>query len=89
MIVIILLQSSFLIYEGISGSVVSYTVHFLSILSLTFPIDCMDDVCEYMVEVPPTVCQTARDHDVSMIDISVSAANRLGSGPLGEFDPIG
>ena len=84
-----MMQNSFSIYEGITGSVVKYTVHFSYAINTTIPVSCTDAVCEYMVEVLPTVCQITSDHDVSKIDVSVSAANRLGSGKPSESDPIG
>ena len=84
-----MMQNSFSIYEGITGSVVNYIVHFSSTINMTIPVSCTDAVCWYMVEVPPTVCQITSDHDVSKIDVSVSAANRLGSGQPSEFNPIG
>ena len=84
-----MMQNSFSIYEGITGSVVHYTVHFSSAINMTIPVSCTDAVCEYMVEVPPTVCQMTSDHDVSKVDVSVSTANRLGSGKPSVFDPIG
>ena len=71
--------------EGISGSVVNYTIHFSSAINLTISASCTDDVCEYMVNVPPTVCQTSSD--VSMV--SISAANKLGSGQPSELVPVG
>ena len=84
-----MMQNSFSIYEGITGSVVDYIINFSSAISMTIPVSCTDAECEYMVEVPPTVCQMTGDHDVSKIDVSVSAANRLGSGKPSKFDPIG
>ena len=77
---------SFLISEGISGSVVNFTIHFLPIANLTISASCTDDVCEYMVEVPPTVCQSSSD--ISTM-VSVSAANRLGSGQPSELVLVG
>ena len=68
-----MMQNSFSIFEGITGSVVNYTVHFSSAINMTIPVSCTDAVCEYKVEVPPTVCQTAGDHDVSKVNISVNS----------------
>ena len=56
---------------------------------MTIPVSCTDAVCENMVDVPPTVCQTAGDHDINKVDVSIAAANRLESGKPLEFDPIG
>ena len=39
----------------------NYTIHFLPIANLTISASCTDNVCEYMVEVPPTVCQSSSD----------------------------
>ena len=37
---------------------------------MTIPVRCTEAVCEYMVEVPPTVYQTAGDHDVNKVDVN-------------------
>ena len=64
----------------------NYTIHFLSIAILTIPATCTEDVCEYMVEVPTTVCQSSSDISPMVI---VSATNRLGSGQPSELVPVG
>ena len=78
------MQDPFLIYEGISGSIVSFIIRNSS--GATFPItaDCMDSVCENMVPVGrDSVCQSASGA------ISVSAVNRLGQGPASQPITVG
>ena len=79
-------QDPFSIYEGLSGSIVSYTIQNSSGIIKTIPAtDCADSVCKYMDEVrPPLVCQTSSG-DTS---VNVSAANRLGPGPASQPIPV-
>ena len=82
------MQDSFVIYEGISGSIMNYTIHFSSgTNSSTISANCTDDGCESMVEVRPrTVCQPSSSRDGT---VSVSAVNRLGPGPLSQPVTLG
>ena len=54
---------------------VNYTAHYSLGANKTVPASFIDDVCDCMFQVPPTVCPPS--NDVSMVN--VSAANRLGS----------
>ena len=62
----------------------NYTIHFSSGANKTRTANCTDSVCEYTVEVPSTECQSTSDAMVS-----VSAANRLGSGQSSEPISVG
>ena len=55
------MQDPFSVHEGISGSIVSYTIQNSSGTSKIIPAaDCVDSVCRYMDEVrPPFVCQSS------------------------------
>jgi hypothetical protein len=76
-------QDPFSIYEGISGSVVSYTVRNSSGTIKTTPVDCIDNACGYTDEILPSlVCQSSSGD--STVSVMVSATNRLGSGPASQ-----
>ena len=79
-------QDSFSIYEGISGSIVSFTIRSSSGTSKTIPAtDCVDS-CRYSYEArPPFVCQSSSGDST----VNVSAANRLGPGPSSQPIPVG
>ena len=79
-------QDLFSIFEGISGSIESFTIQNSSGTIKTIPAaNCVDSVCRYMDEVrPPLVCQTSSG-DTS---VNVSAANRLGPGPASQPIPV-
>ena len=79
---IITLQSPFSIYKGVPGSVVNFTVHYSLGDNETVPANCTGDVCEYMFQVPSTVCPPSRN--VSMVSVLawIRAAFRIDSDRL-------
>ena len=84
------MQDPFSIYEGLSGSIESFTIQYSSgtIKTIkTIPAaDCVDGVCRYIDEVgPPLVCQSSSGDST----VSVSAANRLGPGPASQLITVG
>ena len=79
--------ASFVISDGIYGSILSYNVSYLSNThsnSSIVPVSCKDDNCEYVVDVPSSLCPPLSD-----INVTVSAANILGQGPPSDTDTIG
>ena len=78
---------SFVISDGINDSIISYIVSYSSNThsnSSTIPVSCMDDSCEYVVDVPSSLCPPLSD-----INVTVSAANKLGQGPSTDTNTIG
>ena len=73
--------------DGFYGSITSYIVSYSNDtyfnLSM-FPVSCMDDSCEYVVDVPSSLCPPLSD-----INVTVSAANKLGQGPSTDTNTIG
>ena len=60
----------------------SYNTFFNSDLSVTNSA-CKTDVCDYAVNLPPSICSTSA---AATINVTVSATNRLGAGP--SSDPV-
>ena len=82
------LQDSYAIADGIPGSVVAYNVKITSnseiLLNSSFvPMTCVDITCEEFINIP-FQCLTSAD-----ISVTLSATNRLGTGPTSSLVKIG
>ena len=74
--------TSFSITDTISGSTTGYSIMYGS--NIQNKTACVDDSCEYTIDVPPHICSTS-----SVVDVSVVAANVLGFGQPSEPITLG
>ena len=80
-------QAPFVIAGGIFGNITGYNFYFYSDEEPTSSNStCVADMilCEYMVNVPPLACATSAN-----IDVTTTAVNVLGEGPLSDPTIIG
>ena len=77
-------MTSFAITDTIYGSTTSYSIIYGSSNEMQNEIACSNNTCEYTVDLPPTICSTIND-----VNITVSAANLLGSGQPTESINLG